>query len=277
MNATRTFVLLLQLAALLLSLAAAEPTADWRQKVDPWVLAKAGAEGEAEFLLVLAQQADVRSAQGSAARKPRAATSTRSCAPWPTPASPPCSPSSSAAAFRTSRFLVVNMIWVRGKLADVEALAARAEVARVAANPAVGLDGPVYEVPSAPPGAGFADPGARRLSGGDLARGGAHRRAQPWAQGVDGAGWWWPAPIPATPGTIRRSRTPTAAGTARRPATPTTGTTRSTRAAGSAAPIRLSPATTPTTAPTPWAPWWATTAPRSRAWPRAPAGWAAAT
>ncbi|MCB0230526.1 MAG: hypothetical protein KDH90_15630, partial [Anaerolineae bacterium] len=42
-------------------------------------------------------------------------------------------------------YWVANMIWVRGGMDTVEAIARRADVARVNANPTVHMDGPVTQ------------------------------------------------------------------------------------------------------------------------------------
>ena len=64
----KTLPLIALLAVLMLissglTLAApAAPTADWQSKVDPWVLNTARAQGETEFLVYLADQADLSAA-----------------------------------------------------------------------------------------------------------------------------------------------------------------------------------------------------------------------
>ena len=45
-----------------LSVAAPSAPADWQSKVDPWVLNTARSEGQTEFLVFLAQQADLSAA-----------------------------------------------------------------------------------------------------------------------------------------------------------------------------------------------------------------------
>ncbi len=110
----------------------------WTDKVDPWVL-ESGATGQTEFLVVLREQADVSRAAAQPTRRARGefvsrvlqGTARRSQAPV----------LAALAGFRVEfrPFWIANMIWVRGDLAVVKALAERPDVLRVSANPSVRL------------------------------------------------------------------------------------------------------------------------------------------
>jgi subtilisin family serine protease len=121
------------------------PIAPWQAKVDPWVLANAGA-GKTEFLVSLSEQANL----GGAARLQKKtekgkhvyAALTATADRTQTPVLRELD--RRGLAYRS--FWIVNMIWVRGDLADLQALARRGDVAHIYANPAVQvaepLDGP---------------------------------------------------------------------------------------------------------------------------------------
>jgi serine protease AprX len=120
------------------------PPVTLQTKADPWVLETAST-GETEFLVFLSEQANL----GEAARLPKktekgqhvyaalTATAERTQAPL-------------LRELKRRRleyrpFWIVNMIWVRGDMADVQALALRGDVAHIYANPTVHVDEPVAE------------------------------------------------------------------------------------------------------------------------------------
>ncbi len=117
----------------------------WRSKVDPWVTATAAAGGTTEFLVVLAEQADLSGAAHlpTKAAKGRYVFDRLRAAAART--QPPVLAELEARGVEFRAFWVRNLIWVRGDLATVEAMALRPDVARVSANPRVALDGPVEE------------------------------------------------------------------------------------------------------------------------------------
>ena len=134
----RTF---LGCAVLGLTLAAAAGAADWRSKVDPWVLSTA-ARGDTEFLVLLREQADLRGAAALSVKSERGAfvrdalegTADRTQAPLRALLA------SRGVAHRP--FWIANMIWVRGGESLVEEIASRDDVFHVYANPTVHLDAP---------------------------------------------------------------------------------------------------------------------------------------
>lgn len=114
--------------------------AAWAQKIDPWVLQTAVDGASTEFLVVLAEQADIadvpelgnKLARGQAiyARKTAVAQRTQ----------PAVIAALDAAGADYRPFWISNMIWVRGSGVLAEQLAQRPDVARIHANPAVQFD-----------------------------------------------------------------------------------------------------------------------------------------
>ncbi len=131
--------------ALLLPIALALPArADWRDKVDPWVFDQLAREssGESEFLIVLAEQADLSAARrlssklakGTYVFETLTATAARTQGPF--------LDELARAGLPHQAFWVANMIWAKGDGAAVASLAARDDVARIAANPTVHFEEP---------------------------------------------------------------------------------------------------------------------------------------
>ena len=134
------------LAAALIASSAPAAQERWDAKVDPWVLATAGT-GPTEFLVYLAEQADVSGADALGTKEEKGryvferltATAARTQGPL--------------LSFLSGRgvahraYWIANMIWVKGDLALVEELAQRADVARLYANPTVHYEEPVDSAP----------------------------------------------------------------------------------------------------------------------------------
>ena len=130
--------------AWILTLAAPAARADWRDKVDPWVFDQLAREssGETEFLIVLAEQADLAPAKrlrtklekGTFVYEKLVATAERAQADL--------LQELAAAGVEHRSFWVANMVWAKGSETTVTSLAAREDVARIAANPRVGFDPP---------------------------------------------------------------------------------------------------------------------------------------
>ena len=108
----------------------------WTAKVDPWVLNTAG-QGTTEFLVFLRQQADVSAASAFRSKEERgrfvvdALTTTAHLSQGPVLAQL----EAMGAAYRP--YWIANMIWVRGGLEVVKAMADRDDVLKVYANPKV--------------------------------------------------------------------------------------------------------------------------------------------
>lgn len=147
-------------AAGLAALAAAPvAAADWRQKVDPWVLERAGrvagggaapeaAGGEAEFLVFLAEQADLSPARRLPTKAEKGRFVFRRLTEVAARTQGPVLAELAALGVPHRPYWIANMVWVRGGLPAVQAMAARADVARVLANPWVRAELPVPAAPA---------------------------------------------------------------------------------------------------------------------------------
>lgn len=117
---------------------------EWESRVDPWVLENA-ARGETEFLVSLAEQADLsgavdlptQAAKGRYVYEQLSQTAQRTQAPLLRRLQ------AAGVAFRP--YWISNLIWVRGDTALIQELALRPEVAHIYANPWVELDRPPSE------------------------------------------------------------------------------------------------------------------------------------
>jgi uncharacterized repeat protein (TIGR01451 family) len=147
--------------AVLLVLVAGAPAAGvdapagWTAKVDPWVLGTARA-GQTEFLVFMAEQADVFAAAALATRDEKAAFVSRRLREVAARTQGGVLADLARLGVEHRPYWVANMVWVRGGMDVVMAMAARADVARVAANPSVPLDlvppDPSAYEPAAPDG-----------------------------------------------------------------------------------------------------------------------------
>ena len=142
------FILRLSIAAIILlngmshqAKASVGQTSDWQAKVDPWVL-QTSAQGETEFLIFLAEQADV----SGAANLPTKIEKGRYVLERLNEVAQRTQPAVIAALKKLGveyrAFRVANMIWARGSQQVIRAIAERADVARLYANPQVKLDVP---------------------------------------------------------------------------------------------------------------------------------------
>jgi len=106
-------------------------------KIAPWVLAHTADGAEAEFLVVLAAQADLSSAARlqTKAEKGRHVYETL----WRTAqtSQAPLRAWLSARGVEHRAYYIVNLIWVKGDASLVQALAARPDVARIEGNPSL--------------------------------------------------------------------------------------------------------------------------------------------
>ena len=120
------------------------PIPPWQSKVDSWVLETADTGGT-EFLVFLSEQADLGQAahfrkkteKGKHVYTALTTTAERTQAPLLRELK------RRGLAYRP--FWIANMIWVRGDVADVQALALRGDVAHIYANPTVHVDEPIAE------------------------------------------------------------------------------------------------------------------------------------
>ncbi len=125
--------------ALSLGLAGMAWGAEWQGKVDPWVLDRAASAAPVEFLVVLAEQADVAAAarlQGKLAKGRYVVEKLRAMAER---TQGPVLRDLAARRAEVRPYWIANMIWVRADAATIEAMARRPDVARVSANPSVAM------------------------------------------------------------------------------------------------------------------------------------------
>jgi serine protease AprX len=113
--------------------------AAWRAKVAPQVLVQA-ASGATEFLVVLKAQADLSAAQGLPTKAQKGEYVYQQLSQLATRTQKPVIAELKALGASYQPFWVTNMIWVRGDAAIVQAMAQRADVARLEANPWVQMD-----------------------------------------------------------------------------------------------------------------------------------------
>ena len=120
------------------------PIPPWQSKVDSWVLETADT-GKTEFLVFLSEQANL----GEAARLPKKTEKGKHVyAALTTTAERTQAPllrELKRRGLEYRPFWIANMIWVRGDMADVQALALRGDVAHIYANPTVHVDEPIAE------------------------------------------------------------------------------------------------------------------------------------
>ena len=143
-KASAVFVTLVLLALMSssLSLAAQEaPNAAWQAKVDPWVLDSA-AEGQTEFLVFLASQADLSGAAALPTKLEKGTYVYETLSRLAAETQGPVLAELQTRGVEHRAYWVANMIWVRGGADTVEAMARRADVAHIYANPTVQMDEP---------------------------------------------------------------------------------------------------------------------------------------
>lgn len=150
--------------------------APWQSKVDPWVLETA-AGGQTEFIVFLADQADLSSAEQLDTKLARGTYVYETLSATAERTQGPVLAELERLGAEHRSYWVANFIWVRGDAAVVQAMAERRDVAHIYANPAVQADLPGPE--DAPP---VEDPQAiewniLKVNADDV-----------WAAGYDGAG-----------------------------------------------------------------------------------------
>jgi serine protease AprX len=124
----------------------------WQTKVDPWVL-QTSAQGETEFLIFLAEQADVSGATNLPTRLEKGRYVLERLNEVAQRTQPGVIAALKKLGVEYRAFRVANMIWARGSQQVIRAIAARADVARLYANPQVQLDvpaTPAFSIENAP-------------------------------------------------------------------------------------------------------------------------------
>ena len=125
--------------------------AEWQAKVDPWVLAQT-ASGQTEFLVFLAQQADLSPARQLSTKAQKGAYVYGQLSRLAETTQKPLVKMLNDRGVEYRSYWVANMVWVRGEASLVEAVARRQDVAHLYANPKVRFDVPeVLETETAAP------------------------------------------------------------------------------------------------------------------------------
>ena len=136
-------ILLITFSLLVIALGSAggvKARASWQQKVDPWVMDETAGQAEAEFLIVLDQQADLSAAAKMSNKLQKGRYVYQQLTAVARQTQPPLLDALQQTGAAYQSFWVSNMIWVRGDAAVVEAMARRPDVAQIYANPKVQLD-----------------------------------------------------------------------------------------------------------------------------------------
>ncbi|MCO5192229.1 MAG: S8 family serine peptidase [Anaerolineae bacterium] len=116
--------------------------ADWQAKVDPWVIEK-GVTGQTEYLVYLADQADISAADQLDTKAAKGAFVFDTLTTHAQRTQAPLIADLQKRGVEFQSFWVANMIWVRSDLTVAQALAQRSDVAYLFANPTVHLEEPM--------------------------------------------------------------------------------------------------------------------------------------
>lgn len=117
---------------------------DWVGKVDPWLLSATG-KGEAEFLILLSEQADLSGAAQLPTKQAKGAYVFQKLRGVASRTQAPLIAELSQRGVPHRSFWIANMIWAMGDLRLIESLASRQDVAHIYANPRVSLQMPHRE------------------------------------------------------------------------------------------------------------------------------------
>ena len=106
-------------------------------KIDPWVLNEIAAKGQAEFLVMLSDQADVSGAERLNTKEEKGRYVFRTLYDKAQATQKPLLNWLKPHAVEHRSFYIVNMIWVKGSLDTALTLAARSDVGRIDGNPVI--------------------------------------------------------------------------------------------------------------------------------------------
>jgi len=150
---------------------------EWLDKVDPWVLSTAEAEGSAEFLVFLREQASLREAALLESKEEKGELVSRTLRETAARTQGPVLSDLKGLGAEFRPYWIANMVWVRGDLEVVRLMAERDDVLRVSANPSV----PLQKLPPDP---------LRDSEVPDAIEWGITKTGAPsaWALGIKGAG-----------------------------------------------------------------------------------------
>ena len=106
-------------------------------KIDPWVLEQTASKGQAEFLIVLADQADLSPAENLRTKEEKGWFVYRTLYGTATATQKPILDWLKSRGVEHRSFYIVNMIWAKGTLDTALSLAARSDVGRIDGNPVI--------------------------------------------------------------------------------------------------------------------------------------------
>jgi serine protease AprX len=132
-------ILTLAVAAASTTLFAAPPGDDWRTKVDPWVL-ETGRSQETEFLVFLHEQADLSAAERLETKQSKGRFVFRALTEMAERTQVSVLGDLALRNVEHRAYWIANMIWVRGGIDTVQAMAEHDDVAHIYANPTVRMD-----------------------------------------------------------------------------------------------------------------------------------------
>ncbi len=112
----------------------------WQSKIDAWVLDTAAQQGETEFIVYLAEQADLSAAYQLETKLEKGTYVYQTLTALAERTQGPVLAALEAMGAEYRAYWVANMIWVRGDANVAQAMAQRADVAYVYANPAIPVD-----------------------------------------------------------------------------------------------------------------------------------------
>ena len=134
-----TLILTLAMATAATAALAGPLGGEWRDKVDPWVL-ESGRSHETEFLLYIDEQADLSAAVALTDKQAKGAFVVHALTEIAERTQESVLDELASRGVDHRSYWIANMIWVRGGLDTVRAMAERSDVAHIYANPAVLLD-----------------------------------------------------------------------------------------------------------------------------------------
>ncbi len=134
--------------------AAGDVSDQWQAKVDPWVMSKAGTGAGTEFIVFLADQADLSGASGLETKAEKGRFVVDALRRTAAKTQKPILAQLKALGVEHRGYWISNMIWVRGDLDIVRHMAENKDVFHIYANPSVRIDerlqGPHGEKSKAP-------------------------------------------------------------------------------------------------------------------------------
>jgi serine protease AprX len=143
----RLLVVLLIISIILAGTALPASAAEWRAKVDPWVMQTAS-QGKTEFLVYLTAQADLDAARVLPTKLEKGNYVYQTLTSLAERTQKGLISQLDRLGVEYRPYWIANMVWVRGGFSTIQALAARPDVAHIYANPHVVLDAPTEEASS---------------------------------------------------------------------------------------------------------------------------------